>query len=148
VLALLAVAALRVAHAASGGDCSQLAVVVPDGTANAAEFDWSTLPAVPPARCILIGPPDRGIPGDGIANPLKYAAVHRQIAMAQRQVGAAYGCGFWDWQGAMGGIGAALRWALAKPPLMQPDLTHMTAQGYEASGRAFARTHPFHISTH
>jgi hypothetical protein len=102
----------------------------------------------PHARCILIGPPDRGVAGDSMANPLKYAAVHRQIATTQRQAGAAYGCGFWDWQGEMGGPGAALRWARATPPLMQPDLTHLTAQGYETSGRAFARTHPFLVPKH
>lgn len=102
----------------------------------------------PHARCLLIGPPDRGVAGDGGANPLRYAAVHRQIAMTQSRIGAAYGCGFWDWQGDMGGMGAALRWARTRPPLMQPDLTHMTAQGYEASGRAFARIHPFLIPKH
>ena len=100
----------------------------------------------PEARCILIGPPDRGMTGPG--DPLKYAAIHRSIATAQRRVGAEFHCGFWDWQGETGGPGTAVRWAQARPPLMQPDLTHMTARGYDASGRLFARFHPFPIPSH
>ena len=100
----------------------------------------------PAARCILIGPPDRGTTGAG--DPLKYAAIHRGIALAQQRVGAQYRCGFWDWQGETGGPGTAVRWARAQPPLTQPDLTHMTARGYEASGRLFARSHPFSFPSH
>jgi lysophospholipase L1-like esterase len=102
----------------------------------------------PDARCILIGPPDRGVAGGQAANPMKYSNIHRQIAVAQRQVSAEHRCGFWDWQGETGGPGTAVRWAQARPPLMQPDLTHMTAQGYEASGRAFARFYSFPTPKH
>jgi lysophospholipase L1-like esterase len=102
----------------------------------------------PHARCILIGPPDRGVAAEHAADPLKYSAIHRQIATAQRQISAAYGCGFWDWQGETGGVGTAVRWARAKPPLMQPDLTHMTAQGYASSGQAFARFYSLSVSKH
>jgi lysophospholipase L1-like esterase len=99
----------------------------------------------PNARCILIGPPDRGVAGGQAADPMKYSHIHQQIAIAQRQVSAQYRCSFWDWQGESGGPGTALSWARARPPFEQPDLTHMTAQGYEASGRAFARSYPFAI---
>ncbi|AXA90605.1 GDSL-type esterase/lipase family protein [Massilia sp. YMA4] len=102
----------------------------------------------PKARCILIGPPDRGVTGTSAADPMKYSVIHRRIAGTQKQVGAEFGCAFWDWQGQTGGPGTALRWARASPPLMQPDLTHMTAQGYEVSGRMFARSHRFTIAQH
>jgi lysophospholipase L1-like esterase len=99
----------------------------------------------PNATCILIGPPDRGVAGGRTTDPMKYSSIHQQIANAQRQVSKEYRCGFWDWQGETGGPGTAARWAQARPPLEQPDLTHMTAQGYELSGRAFARYYPFPI---
>jgi hypothetical protein len=97
----------------------------------------------PGSRCILIGPPDRGVAGSiGPPASLKYSNVHQQVALAQRQVGRAFGCGFWDWQAAMGGPGTAARWAKMNPPQMQPDLTHLTAKGYEISGRMFATAFP------
>jgi len=99
----------------------------------------------PRARCILIGPPDRGVAAGPGVPPQKFSVIHRQIAVAQRQVGAAFGCGFWDWQGETGGPGTAVRWMRSTPPLMQPDLTHMTARGYELSGRLFGRSFPFKI---
>ncbi|AVR97129.1 GDSL-type esterase/lipase family protein [Pseudoduganella armeniaca] len=102
----------------------------------------------PRARCILIGPPDRGVTGTPAADPMKFSSIHRRIASTQKQVGAQFGCAFWDWQGETGGPGTALRWARASPPLMQPDLTHMTAQGYEVSGRLFARSHRITIPQH
>lgn len=93
----------------------------------------------PRARCVLIGPPDRGLAG--MAGPpasLRYAMVHRQIALAQRQISPEFGCEFWDWQAAMGGPGSAVRWAALNPPLMQQDLIHLTSRGYRLSGRMFA----------
>jgi hypothetical protein len=81
----------------------------------------------PHARCILIGPPDRG----------SRASVHQQIAQAQQQIGQEFHCGFWNWQAAMGGPGAAQRWLRMAPAQMQPDLTHLTSTGYRASGRMF-----------
>ncbi len=91
----------------------------------------------PHARCMLVGPPDRGVPGAAGAAALRYASVHRQIAAAQKQAGAELGCSFWDWQAAMGGPGAAARWAGMQPPQMQKDQTHLTAKGYGLSGRLF-----------
>jgi len=91
----------------------------------------------PHARCMLVGPPDRGVPGAAGAAALRYANVHRQIAAAQKQAGEELGCSFWDWQAAMGGPGAAARWAAMQPPQMQKDQTHLTAKGYGLSGRLF-----------
>jgi len=92
----------------------------------------------PRARCILIGPPDRG-PGGGAGSASRtFSDVHRQIASVQKQAGQEHGCAFWDWQAAMGGPGAAARWARMHPPQMQGDLTHLTAKGYQLSGRMFA----------
>ncbi|MEO7496733.1 MAG: hypothetical protein ABIT83_20600 [Massilia sp.] len=97
----------------------------------------------PGGQCILIGPPDRGATGNGgWSGPLKFSYVHQQIAQAQKQVGLEYHCGFWDWQAAMGGPGTAAQWARMNPPHMQPDLTHLTAQGYDISGRLFAAAFP------
>lgn len=97
----------------------------------------------PKSRCVLIGPPDRGVVGRAPAiDLLKYSTTHRQIALAQKQAGLEFQCGFWDWQAAMGGAGAAAQWANMTPPQMQPDLTHLTAAGYAASGRLFATAFP------
>lgn len=103
----------------------------------------------PSARCILIGPTDRGVAGGAGVDPMKYARIHRRIALTQQRIGAAFRCAFWDWQDAIGGPGTAARWAQATPPWMQPDLTHMTAAGYAASGRLFATSPlaPFGFST-
>lgn len=97
----------------------------------------------PQSRCILIGPPDRGVRGSaGPPGSLKYASIHRQIALAQQQVGKEFRCESWDWQAAMGGMGAAARWAAMREPQMQQDLTHLSAKGYGVSGRMFAEAFP------
>jgi hypothetical protein len=68
---------------------------------------------------------------------LKLAAIHQQIALAQRELGRQFRCEFWDWQAAMGGPGSAAAWARMTPPQMQGDLTHLTASGYRISGALF-----------
>jgi hypothetical protein len=98
----------------------------------------------PRARCVLIGPPDRGVSAGGGA-PLKFSNVHHQIAMAQREIASEFTCEFWDWQAAMGGAGSALRWSRLTPPQMQQDLTHLTAKGYQLSGQMFADDIPLSI---
>jgi hypothetical protein len=95
----------------------------------------------PRARCVLIGPPDRGTLATA-GPPMKFANVHLQITQAQQQIGAEFRCSFWNWQLAMGGPGAAVRWLHMTPPQMQPDLTHLTATGYAASGRMFGTSFP------
>lgn len=94
----------------------------------------------PRSRCILIGPPDRGVVGGAGPGALKYANVHHHIALAQKQVGLEQHCEFWDWQAAMGGPGSAVRWSKMNPPQMQQDLTHLSARGYQVSGRMFAQS--------
>jgi hypothetical protein len=85
-----------------------------------------------------IGPPGHGVVIGGTADPMKYSTIYRQIAMAQQIVDTAYRYAFRDWQGETGRAGTAVRLARAAPLLAQPELTHVTAQRCEASGRAFA----------
>lgn len=107
----------------------------------------------PQAACMLLGPTDRGIPVRRSASgatsrtqpprlypqhplhPLHYARIHRSISEVQQRVGAEFGCRFWDWQSFMGGPGGAYRWLTQTPPLMAPDLIHLTVQGYRTSGQ-------------
>ena len=98
----------------------------------------------PHASCVLVGPPDRGIllPNKGVPprgiDYLKYAKIHAQIAAAQAEVGAHFGCLPWDWQAFMGGPGGSYGWAHHVPVLMGGDLTHLTMDGYKRSGTALA----------
>lgn len=95
------------------------------------------------SRCIVVGPPDRGTPRNaGRGDPQRLAHVHRAIAAIQQQVAVEKACGFWNWQAAMGGPGAAFRWLQRTPPLMQPDLIHLTTTGYETSGGLLGRAIP------
>ena len=98
----------------------------------------------PHQECFLIGPPDRGVPdtrGSGAAgrNALRYAMRHQQVASVQSQVSAEFGCGFWNWQEAMGGLGSSYQWSRASG-LMAPDLIHFSLAGYRASAAALARS--------
>ena len=117
--------------------------------------------AYPDAICVLVGPPDRGvlemrrrlshwywhnhhryrryIYQRSHENPLKYARIHQTIGEIQQAVGKDYGCAYWSWQSAMGGPGAAYGWRRHFPPLMSSGLTHLTATGYQISGRAFTQ---------
>lgn len=115
--------------------------------------------AFPYAKCLLIGPTDRGTrlsrssrnkpepqyPGDAIEalasqpNLLEYANIHAHIAGIQKSLAQTYGCHFWDWQAAMGGPGGAYEWLNKSPPLMAKDLTHLTRIGYETSARMLAK---------
>ena len=111
--------------------------------------------AYPNAQCLLIGPPDRGIlvrktsrsskktAGKKTAsalraNMLAYANTHARIAEIQKSMAQANGCGFWDWQLAMGGPGSAYQWYFKASPWMAKDLTHLTRTGYQESARRFA----------
>lgn len=82
--------------------------------------------AYPQARCILIGPPDAKRSADTV----------RLINNSQQRLAAAKGCAHWNWQKAMGGPGASVRW-LAKG-LMQADLLHLSPAGYTQSARSLA----------
>ncbi len=82
--------------------------------------------AYPRARCLLIGPPDAQ----------RSSQTLRLINESQQRLAAAKGCTHWNWQKAMGGPGASVRW-LAKG-LMQADLLHLTPEGYAQSARSLA----------
>jgi len=110
--------------------------------------------AFPAARCVLIGPGDRGVllrrsqkargaaasrraaPAVAPAALLRYTRVHESIASMQQQAAQAAGCAFWSPLQAMGGPGSAYRWARAG--LMAPDLIHFTVAGYQQLARDFA----------
>lgn len=103
----------------------------------------------PDSQCILIGPTDRGIlvqrpagrkHARKIPAPdlLTYARIHQTIGDIQQSVGKAFNCGFWSWQNAMGGQGAAYRWFYNTPRMMANDLIHLTIPGYQLSARKFA----------
>jgi len=82
--------------------------------------------AYPRARCILMGPPDAQ----------RSSLTLRLINDSQQRLAVAKGCTHWNWQQAMGGPGASVRW-LAQG-LMQADLLHLTPAGYEQSARRMA----------
>ena len=87
--------------------------------------------AVPDASCLLVGPPDR-VDRDG--NVFRSRPVVKRITDRQREVAVEAGCAFFDLQAAMGGEGAASRWAHARPHLIAGDLTHPTPEGAERIG--------------
>jgi len=116
----------------------------------------------PNAVCVLLGPTDRGTliarskntkqrtntqkdPAQGTSAPaiakelLVYARIHEQISRIQQTVGQQVGCGFWDWQQAMGGPGGAYAWLKQNPSLMARDLIHLTVAGYQESARLFSQ---------
>jgi len=95
----------------------------------------------PQARCVVIGPPDRGAGsrrGVNAGESRRLSQRHATVSAVQERVAAEFSCTFWNWQRAMGGPGAALRWLRTEPRLMQPDLVHLTAEGYAQSARALA----------
>jgi len=97
----------------------------------------------PHASCVLIGPPDRGVlmrHDAGSLPLLTFSRIHQQIESTQAEIGAQYNCVAWDWQDVMGGSGGSYGWALATPPLMGRDLTHLSRDGYKRSGEALARS--------
>ena len=109
---------------------------------------------MPKVPCLLIGAPDRGSTDRVIRSQratrsvrsgnfdrtqrLKASLIHKQVNAIQSRIGSQFGCHSWDWQQAMGGPGAAYRWARAKPALMSRDLIHLTADGYRQSAEVLA----------
>ena len=91
----------------------------------------------PKSRCVVIGPPDRvGLVQGG--KHIDYPARHQSISKVQALVSPEFGCEYWDWQKAMGGPKSVSAWAKRAEPLAQPDLMHLTSQGYVESARLFA----------
>lgn len=90
--------------------------------------------AAPGASCLLIGPSDwpvRLADGSLAARPRTLL-----INEVQRHLAFEHGCGFFDLLGFTGGPLSLAAWAAADPPLAQPDLVHLTKEGYERLGRA------------
>ena len=101
----------------------------------------------PNSACLLIGPTDRGVlvkrsgkqknakskKKMAKVDLLKYSLIHQRISTIQNTLSAQYGCTFWSWQDAMGGVGGAYRWLKGNPKLMANDLTHLTINGYQRS---------------
>jgi lysophospholipase L1-like esterase len=91
--------------------------------------------AVPSAACLLLGPPDRAVrSSEGWVTP----PTIREIIATQRRVAQEAGCAFYDQTEAMGGEGAIAAWATESPPRAQRDRVHLTREGYEQLGSAFA----------
>jgi lysophospholipase L1-like esterase len=98
----------------------------------------------PEARCLLIGPGDRGVRvprtrarGTRV-DLLRHARVHAQVAGIQQEVARAAGCVAWSPQAAMGGAGSAYRWVRQQPPWMAGDLIHFTPAGYRELAQRLA----------
>lgn len=96
----------------------------------------------PTAQCLLIGPTDRGNTpqrGQSSTDWLKYSRIHAKISGIQRDLALQHQCGYWDWQGAMGGPGAAFRWYFNSPQWMARDFIHLSVSGYKESARRMVR---------
>ena len=91
--------------------------------------------AVPYASCVLVGPTDRPVKSGRRFEP---RARTDEVIRVQRDVGARFGCGFWDAYRAMGGPLSIVRWANARPPLAQKDHVHLTAKGYAVLSEGIA----------
>ena len=105
----------------------------------------------PDAACLLIGPTDRGVrirkpsasrarrqPAPEPPDLMKFARIHRDITVAQAEVGKRYNCASWDWQAFMGGPASIYSWVLSTPPRAARDLTHLTPTGYRQSAAGLA----------
>ena len=119
--------------------------------------------AVPQASCLFIGPSDRpvklevsedefglALQSAGVApelvpelqrgkKRLLFQRRPRQQAIidVQRRVAWRYGCGYWNWAGAMGGDLSMLNWTNADEPLGSQDYVHLTKLGYERIASLF-----------
>jgi lysophospholipase L1-like esterase len=79
------------------------------------------------APMLVTGPLDR--PGRTLKSRERFRERSDLVIAALKAAAAETGCAFWDARAAMGGYGAMLRWR--RSSLAQPDLVHLTGQGYE-----------------
>lgn len=110
--------------------------------------------AAPQASCVFIGPSDRPVKvevdEDEFAAAMRAAGAAEVPALArgrkryvfqrrprqqaiidvQKEVVWRYGCGYWNWAGAMGGDLSMLSWTHADEPLGSQDYVHLTKLGY------------------
>jgi lysophospholipase L1-like esterase len=89
--------------------------------------------AAPAALVVFLTPPDRGDSRPGQAQ--KVEQILQKVMTVEREVAEREGAVVIDLHAAMGGPGAAERWASMQPPLAQADMTHFTNQGYNLLGR-------------
>lgn len=88
-----------------------------------------------PQACVLVGPGDR-FKKTGRDRYSVWGRT-RLVADVQRKVAPEFGCGYWDWQEAMGGAGSMMRFRQNDPPLAAADGIHFTKAGYELMGEHF-----------
>jgi len=89
----------------------------------------------PEASCLLIGPIDQAIRvrGEIVSKPL----ISRMVAL-QRTAAKEAGCAFWDPWSVMGGADSYVRWLNMEPPLVWPDLMHLSKEGRLLMGESLA----------
>lgn len=87
------------------------------------------------SACILVGPSDRG--SKVHENQYKVWERTQMVAEVQRSVAPDFGCVFWDWQQATGGVGSMIAWNHTEPRLASNDLIHFTGKGYQVSADQF-----------
>lgn len=87
------------------------------------------------SACILVGPSDRG----SKISEKTFSVWERTqlVAEVQRTVAPEFGCVFWDWQQATGGVGSMIAWNNTTPRLASNDLIHFTGKGYQVSANQF-----------
>src|SRR5690606_7454781 len=86
----------------------------------------------PKAACLLMGPGDFPMPGEG-GSWMPRPRVS-EIIEVQRAVAADMGCAFWDARAFMGGEMSMTRWAASDPPMARDDHIHFTRRGYVRLG--------------
>ncbi len=91
--------------------------------------------SAPGCGLLVTAPPDQAERASGGWRPV---AARSAVASAQRRAAEAEGATYVDLARAMGGAGAAERWAESSPPLAQPDRVHFTPSGYSLLAREVA----------
>lgn len=114
-------------------------IVIAYGTNEVTDGDWTVASysrmlvgiitrlraAAPDASFLIIGPPDRSVPGTG---GWTSAAQMPLLIEAQRRAAILAGAAFWSEYDAMGGAGSMNAWVTRG--LGRPDHVHFTATGY------------------
>jgi len=65
--------------------------------------------------------------------------IHQSISQAQATVAKEQGCQAWNWQASLQTTGTVQKLLSHTPPLIKHDMVHLTKEGYEFSGQAFAK---------
>ncbi|MCA9664512.1 MAG: hypothetical protein KC503_02955 [Myxococcales bacterium] len=92
----------------------------------------------PGASCLVLGPPDQQRYDRELGSWKRPEKLDYVIA-EQRRLAFKHGCGFWDWERAMGGRGSLQRWIDAQPPLAKRDHVHFLVRGYRLLGKGLYR---------